>query len=280
MMKIEDVMNEEVILAEENEQVSHARNLMLKHGYSRILVVDPEGKPVGIITEKDLTRKMRSNGPKWKRRTIDKISIRRVMTPNPVTITPFREVREAVELMIKNNISSIPVTDGDEVVGIITKSELMDFYRQKYTGKWKISDLMTSEVVTVNENHSIGHVISIMEDQNIGKVIVVRDNEPVGIITSANISFANVEDPGTGVSVEKIAFLRKIDGQEKRNVREVSMVTAGDIMTNHLIKIEQEKDAASAADIMTKQEVSGLPVVDGNELVGIITKTDIIRGIQ
>jgi Predicted transcriptional regulator, contains C-terminal CBS domains len=273
MMKIEDVMNEEVILAEENDQVSHARNLMLKHGYSRILVVDPEGKPVGILTEKDLTRKMRSNGPKWKRRTIDKISIRRVMTPNPLTITPFREVREAVELMIKNDISSIPVTDGDEVVGIVTKSDLMDFYRQKYTGKWKVSDLMTSEVVTVNENHSIGHVISIMEDQKIGKVIVMRDNEPVGIITSANISFANVEDPGTGVSVEKIAFLRKIDGQEKRNVREVSMVTAGDIMTNHLIKIEQGEDAASAADIMAKKEVSGMPVVGNDELVGIITKT-------
>lgn len=279
-MKIEDVMNEEVILAEENEQVSHARNLMLKHGYSRILVVDPDGKPVGILTEKDLTRKMRSNGPKWKRRTIDKISIRRVMTPNPLTITPFREVREAVELMIKNDISSIPVIDGDEVVGIVTKSDLMDFYRQKYTGKWKVSDLMTSEVVTVNENHSIGHVISIMEDQKIGKVIVMRDNEPVGIITSANISFANVEDPETGVSVEKIAFLRKIDGQEKRNVREVSMVTAGDIMTNHLIKIEQGEDAASAADIMTKKEVSGMPVVGDDELVGIITKTDIIRGIQ
>ena len=279
-MKIEDVMNEEVILAEENEQVSHARNLMLKHGYSRILVVDQEGKPVGILTEKDLTRKMRSNGPKWKRRTIDKISIRRVMTPNPVTITPFREVREAVELMIKNDISSIPVTDGDEVVGIITKSELMDFYRQKYTGKWKVSDLMSSEVVTVNENHSIGHVISIMGDQKIGKVIVVRDNEPVGIITSANISFANMEDPETGVSVEKIAFLRKIDGQEKRNVREVSMVTAGDIMTNHLIKIEQGEDAASAAGIMAKKEVSGMPVVGDDELVGIITKTDIIRGIQ
>nr|WP_319373997.1 CBS domain-containing protein [uncultured Methanobacterium sp.] len=280
MMKIEDVMNEEVILAEENEQVSHARNLMLKYGYSRILVVDQEGKPVGILTEKDLTRKMRSNGPKWKRRTIDKISIRRVMTPNPVTITPFREIREAVELMIKNNISSIPVTDGDEVVGIVTKSDLMDFYRQKYTGKWKVSQLMTSEVITVNENHSIGHVISIMEDDKIGKVIVMRDNEPVGIITSSNISFANVEDPETGISVEKIAFLRNVDGQEKRNVREVSMLTAGDIMTNHLIKIEQDEDAASAAEIMAKKEVIGIPVVNDNELVGIITKTDIIRGIQ
>ncbi|EKF86629.1 CBS domain-containing protein [Methanobacterium formicicum] len=279
-MKIEDVMNEEVILAEENEQVSHARNLMIKYGYSRILVVDQEGKPVGILTEKDLTRKMRSNGPKWKRRTIDKISIRRVMTPNPLTINPFREVQEAVELMIKNDISSVPVVDGDEVVGIVTKSDLMNFYLQKYTGKWKVSDLMTSEVITVNENHSIGHVISVMEDDKIGKVIVMRDNEPVGIITSANISFANVEDPETGVSVEKIAFLRNIDGQEKRNVREVSMVTAGDIMTNHLIKIEQDEDAASAAAIMAKNEVSGMPVVDGNELVGIITKTDIIRGIQ
>jgi CBS domain-containing protein len=280
MMKIEDVMNEEVILAEENEQVSHARNLMLKHGYSRILVVDQEGKPVGILTEKDLIRKMRSNGPQWKRRTIDKISIHRVMTSHPVTITPFRELREAVELMIKNNISSIPVVDNDEVVGIVAKSDLMEFYRQKYTNKWKVSQLMTSDVITVNENHSIGHVISIMEDQKIGKVIVMRDNEPVGIITSANISFANVEDPETGVSVEKIAFLRKIDGQEKRNIREVSMVTAGDIMTNHLIKIGADEDAANAADLMVKKDVSGIPVVNENELVGIITKTDIIRGIQ
>ncbi len=279
-MKIEDVMNEEVILAEENEQVSHARNLMLKHGYSRILVVDQDGKPVGIITEKDLIRKMRANGPQWKRRPIDKISIRRVMTPNPVTITPYRELREAVELMIKNDISSVPVADEDEVVGIVTKGELMNFYSQKFTGKWKVSQLMTSEVETVNENHSIGHVISIMEDKKIGKVIVMRDNEPVGIITSANISFANVEDPETGMSVEKIAFLRKIDGQEKRNVREVSLVTAGDIMTNHLIKIESGEDAASAADLMVKKDVSGIPVVDDNQLVGIITKTDIIRGIQ
>jgi CBS domain-containing protein len=280
MMKIEDVMNEEVILAEENEQVSHARNLMLKHGYSRILVVDQKGKPVGILTEKDLIRKMRANGPQWKRRPIDKISIRRVMTPNPITITPFRELREAVELLIKNNISSIPVVDEDEVVGIVTKGDLMDFYHQKYAGKWKVSQLMTDNVITVNENHSIGHVISIMEDKKIGKVIVVRDNEPVGIITSANISFANVEDPETGVSVEKIAFLRKIEGQEKKNVREVSMLTAGDIMTNHLIKIGSDEDAAAAADIMVKKDVSGISVVNENALVGIITKTDIIRGIQ
>ena len=280
MMKIEDVMNEDVVLVKENEQVSHARNLMLKHGYSRILVVDQEGKPVGILTEKDLIRKMRANGPQWKRRPIDKISIRRVMTSHPITITPFRELREAVEQMIKNNISSLPVVDNGELVGIITKSDLMDFYSQKFAKKWKVSQLMTSEVVTVNENHSIGHVISIMEDHKIGKVIVMRDNEPVGIITSGNISFANVEDPETGVSQEKIAFLHKIEGQEKRNVREVSMVTAGDITTTDLITISPDEDASNAATIMINKDLSGIPVLNKDELVGIITKTDIIRGIQ
>jgi len=278
MIKVQDVMNEEIITIKENEQVSHARNLMLKYGYSRILVVNQEAKLAGIVTEKDLTRKMRAKGPKWKRRPIDKISIHRIMTPNPLTISPHRELREAVELMIKNNISSLPVVDEEEIVGIITKGELIEFYSQKFSGKWKVSNLMTRNVITVNENHSIGHVISIMEEKRIGKIIVMRDQEPVGIITPANISFADVEDLETGV--EKIYFLRPVEGKSKRNVREVSLLTAGDIMKNDLIKIQQDEDAANAADIMVKNYISGVPVVENDELVGIITRTDLIRGIQ
>jgi CBS domain-containing protein len=278
MIKVEDVMNEEIITIEDNEQVSHARNLMLKYGYSRILVLNQEAKLAGIVTEKDLTRKMRAKGPKWKRRPIDKISIHRVMTPNPLSISPNRELREAVELMIKNNISSIPVVDEEEIVGIITKGELMEFYSQKFSGKWKVSDLMSRNVITVNENHSIGHVISIMEEKRIGKIVVMRDQEPVGIITPANISFADVEDLESGI--EKIYFLRPVEGKSKRNVREVSLLTAGDIMKNDLIKIHQDEDAANVADIMIKNNISGVPVVENDELVGIITRTDLIRGIQ
>ena len=58
------------------------------------------------------------------------------------------------------------------------------------------------------------------------------------------------------------------------------MMTAGDIMRNHLIKISGEEDAAIAADKMVENNISGLPVVDGDTLVGVITKTDLIRGIQ
>jgi CBS domain-containing protein len=280
MIKIKDVMNEEVIVMQDNEQVSHARNLMLKHGFSRIVVLDNQEIPVGMVTEKDLTRKMGGKSPAWRRRPIDKISIRRVMTSNPVTVSPNKGIKDAVELMIKNNISSIPVVDEEGLAGIVTKTDIMKFYSEKLGGRWKVSDLMASDVVTVSENHSIGHVINIMGEKDIGKVIVMRDSLPVGIITPANISFADVEDPETGVSVEKIYFLRKTEGLDKKNVREVSMLTAGDIMTNHLVMIQQDEDASRAAAMMMENKISGLPVLDDEELVGIITKTDLIRGIQ
>ena len=280
MIEIKEVMNPEVFVVQENEQVGHARNLMLSHGISRVVVVDGVGKPVGMVTEKDLTRKLKGNGPKWKSRPIDKISIKRVMSTDPVTAKPNDEIHTAIELLIKNNIGSIPIVDEDGLAGIITKTDLMKVYSDKLKSKWKVSDLMTSNVITVNENHSIAHVISTMEKNKIGKIVVIRDNEPVGIITHENISFAHVEDPETGVSVEKIYFIRNSDGKSKRNVRVVSMMTAGDIMRNHMVKISGDEDAATAADMMIENEISGLPVVNGDSLVGVITKTDLIRGIQ
>ncbi len=279
-MKAEDVMNDEVIVMRENEQVGHARNLMLKHGFSRVVVVDADGKPVGIVTEKDLSRKMRGNGPEWKSRPIDKISINRAMTENVITTDPSENVKNVVELMIKNSISSVLVVDEEGLAGIVTKTDLMKFYNDNYQGKWKVSDLMSNSMITVNENHSIAHVINVMEDNNVSRVVVIRDNEAVGIITPENISFAYVEDPGTGVGVEKIYFIRNSNGRDKRNVKMISMLTAGDIMKNDLMKIDKDEDAAKAADIMLREGVSGLPVIEGDEVVGIITKTDLIRGIQ
>lgn len=279
-MKVQDVMNDEVIIMQENEQVSHARNLMIKHGLNRIVVIDSEDKPVGMVTEKDLTRKMRGNGPDWKRRPIDKILIGRVMTENLITTTPSEDIKNVVELMLKNDISSIPVVDSEGLAGIVTKTDLLNYYYNKYQGRWKVSDLMSKNVITVNENHSINHVITVMEENKISKVVVIRDNEPVGIITPENISFASVEDPEKGVAEEKIYFIRNSNGVDKKNFRIISMLTAGDIMRNDLTKIRQDEDAIKAAQIMLKEKISGLPVVENNEVVGIITKTDLIRGIQ
>jgi len=153
-MLVKDVMNDEVFLIQETEQVAHARKIMLKHGVSRVIVTDRDDNPIGIVTEKDLTRKLRGNGPTWKRRPIDTISIRRVMSNGLITIDADSDLKEAVETMLRDKISSVPVVDDEGLAGIITKTDLMKFYASKFHNKWKVSDLMTKDVVTVNQNHT------------------------------------------------------------------------------------------------------------------------------
>ncbi len=280
-MLVKDVMNDEVFLIRETEQVAHARKIMLKHGVSRVIVTDRDDNPIGIVTEKDLTRKLRGNGPTWKRRPIDTISIRRIMSNGLITIDADSDLKEAVETMLRDKISSVPVMDEEGLAGIITKTDLMKFYVSKFHKRWKVSDLMTKDVVTVNQNHTITHVISVMNENNIDGLVVLFDNEIAGIITPANISFVEVNDPDTGVSVERVYFIRQgLEGEEKRKARDLSMLTAGDIMTKDVVKISKDIDAAEAAELMCDNYLSHLPVVEDDALVGIITKTDIIKGIQ
>ena len=280
-MKVKDVMNDEVFLIQDTEQVAHARNIMLKHGVSRVIVVNRDNNPVGIVTEKDLTRKLRANGPAWKKRPIDTISIGRVMSNSLTTIDAESDAKEAVETMLRHKISSVPVMDDEGLAGIVTKTDLMKYYASKFANRWKVADLMTKDVVTVNQNHTITHVINVMNENRIDGLVVMFDNEIAGIITPANISFARVDDPETGVSVERIYFVRQdVEGKDKRKARDVSMLTAEDIMTEDVLKISGDLDSAEAAKLMCDNYISHLPVVEDDALVGIITKTDIIKGIQ
>ena len=280
-MKVKDVMNDEVFLIQDTEQVAHARNIMLKHRVSRVIVVNRDNNPVGIVTEKDLTRKLRANGPAWKKRPIDTISIGRVMSNSLTTINAESDAKEAVETMLRHKISSVPVMDDEGLAGIVTKTDLMKYYASKFANRWKVADLMTKDVVTVNQNHTITHVINVMNENRIDGLVVMFDNEIAGIITPANISFARVDDPETGVSVERIYFVRQdVEGKDKRKARDVSMLTAEDIMTEDVLKISGDLDSAEAAKLMCDNYISHLPVVEDDALVGIITKTDIIKGIQ
>jgi CBS domain-containing protein len=166
-------------------------------------------------------------------------------------------------------------------VGIVTKTDLLNVYEKNYKGKWVVEDLMNHGIVKVDENHAISHVISLMEEKKIGRTVVTREGELVGIITAQNISFAQIENPETGVNRERIYFVRNVDETEsKRNVRMVSLVTAGDIMSKNLITIDYGEDAALAANLMLAEDISGIPVIDNDDVIGIITKTDIIKGIQ
>lgn len=281
MPKVDEYMTDEVIAVTSNETISHVRNLLLKHNISRVIVLQ-EGKPMGIVTKKDVLRRLASGDAPWKRRPIDKITISRIMTSGLITVPPEADIRAAAKLMLKENISSLPVVGSNTLYGIITKTDLLRAYREHYRGVFKTRELMTRKVVTANRHHTLSHIAALMMEKEIGRVVIVDGRKPIGIVTASDLFFVNLEDYKRGISKKRVTYVRKpivATRPQYRYVQTFPLAVAEDFMVTTLITTTEASDAAEASSVMLEEGISSLPVVKDDEIRGIITKTDIVKGI-
>ena len=114
------------------------------------------------------------------------------MVVNPVTITPDRELGDALELMSSHAISGIPVVEGagkgpHKLVGILTNRDV----RFASDMTQKVADLMTRDVITVNEAASQDDAKRLLHEHRIEKLVVVdADGGCIGLITVKDIEKA------------------------------------------------------------------------------------------
>jgi CBS domain-containing protein len=279
-MKASDVMSSPVYIVSPNENVAHARNLMLKYRVSRLLVMEGEEHLEGIITRKDIAYGLRQTEPVWRRRPIDRIPVCILMSPDPITITPETGIRDIAALMVNNNISGIPVAERNKVVGIVTKSDLMKSSLVKNLSL-TAEDLM-SDVVTVSRYHSLDHIINLMRERSEKILVMNNDGTPAGIITESNLAFFEYMSTDSGVSQEKdVTLLRKerYAGQKRlRYVMDVSAI-AEDLMTRPVITVPPEAEVSELVQQMIEHHITSLVVVRGREIQGIVKRDDIIREV-
>jgi len=278
-MNVEDIMSSPVYVIAPDEPLSHARKLMLKHKIGSIVVVNDDGM-IGIVTKSDLGKRMAQAEPMWRRRPIDKVPINLVMTESPITIYPEASIRQAVDLMLENSINNLPVTK-NSVVGIVTKKDIVRYVSEQ-SFDTKVSDLMSEDIISVHRHHTINHVIDEMEKNKINKVIVIDDaEEGVGIISTTNLALSAMTDNEGKLSTKSIKMARKPkQGGEKiyRYIKEVPLV-AEDIMSRPIVTIASDDTVANAANIMIKENITALPVEQDDEIVGMISRSDVIRAV-
>ncbi len=278
-MNVEDIMSSPVYVIAPDEPLSRARKLMLKHKIGSIVVVNDDGM-IGIVTKSDLGKRMAQAEPMWRRRPIDKVPINLVMTESPITIYPEASIRQAVDLMLENSINNLPVTK-NSVVGIVTKKDVVRYVSEQ-SFDTKVSDLMSEDIISVHRHHTINHVIDEMEKNKINKVIVIDDaEEGVGIISTTNLALSAMTDNEGKLSTKSIKMARKPkQGGEKiyRYIKEVPLV-AEDIMSGPIVTIASDDTVANAANIMIKENITALPVEQDDEIVGMISRSDVIRAV-
>jgi len=117
--KVRDVMSSPVVSVLPTDSVFEAASRMMSHGVGAV-VVESGGRPEGIVTERDLIKRVLIEGKDPKR-----VACREIMSRPLVTIDPEASILKAVTLMKEKEIRRIVVVKGGRMVGIVTEKELI-----------------------------------------------------------------------------------------------------------------------------------------------------------
>ncbi|HMK83512.1 MAG TPA: CBS domain-containing protein, partial [Candidatus Bathyarchaeia archaeon] len=178
--RLEQIMTGNVIKIASDATLYDAQKLMSRARLSRLVVTNSNGRLHGMITQRDIVRFL---GRDKSERPLEEISVKEIMSTPAVELKPSDMLVDAASAMNKKGISSVVITgEGEEVIGIVTKTDICYHFSQGYS-KLRVEDVMTRKVFTVRPTHSIFFVASLLARQGISRVPVVEGETLSGIIT-------------------------------------------------------------------------------------------------
>jgi CBS domain-containing protein len=275
-LKPTDIARESITL-DYGRTLLDARTFMLRYNISRI-AISHDGKTVGIITEKDIARYLYDNPPT---KRLSEVSLKEFVRKKLITVNENSSIGICSILMLKHGISSLIVVDKEgKDKGIITKTDLIEYYAYHQTVRTLVHQCMSKKVHSVSPDETIHMIAMLMTSHKISRVVVKKNNKPIGIVTARDFLPISLIH-GTG----SLGYWTKgtdmfLSKKHQRFIPSGMMgaVLAQDIMTSSPIIVHMNTDISEAAKLMIRNRISGLPVI-GNKgyLMGIVTKTDILK---
>ncbi|GAA4677604.1 hypothetical protein GCM10023215_07930 [Pseudonocardia yuanmonensis] len=122
-MKVRDAMAASVTTLRPDTPLQAAASILAAHGHRAAPVVDDEGHLVGVVGEADLTCGHLPNG--WAVEIDPECVVAAVMTHRPPSAGPDDDLADVVNEMLEKGVRAVPVVDGHDVVGIVTKQDVL-----------------------------------------------------------------------------------------------------------------------------------------------------------
>lgn len=122
---IRDIMQTKVITIEHDKGALDAAKMLTEKKIS-FLVIQKEGIPVGVVTERDIVQKISSLDEKT-----SEFLLKDIMSSDFKWVKPEDEIENAIQKMLNNNIRRLLVLDNKKLVGVITLTDLAGFLRKK-----------------------------------------------------------------------------------------------------------------------------------------------------
>ena len=145
-------------------------------------------------------------------------------------------------------------------------------------GEPLVRDIMTTPVVSVPSSMTVRELAALFRDRRIGGVPVVDDDRLVGIVTEGDLMAldADVQMPHFFELFDSIIYL----GSQKKfkaQLEKASAATVAQLMTDEVETVAPDDEARVAATLMSRHKFDRVPVVEGEAVVGIVTRHDIMK---
>ncbi|MCT1526779.1 MULTISPECIES: CBS domain-containing protein [Sphingobacterium] len=131
---VSQIMSKELITLSQKDSLYDAENLFKKHNIRHLPVVENK-KLVGVVSYSDLLKISYvdvTEDDDIESVVYDAYTVTQLMAKTPVSILPSSTVKEAAEILSKHSFHSIPVVENEELVGIVTTTDLLNYFIDQY----------------------------------------------------------------------------------------------------------------------------------------------------
>jgi CBS domain-containing protein len=133
-------------------------------------------------------------------------SVRDAMTQNPRFVGPSETVTDAARVLTNENVGSVPVVDGDRLVGMLTDRDIVTrvVAEERDPSSTSVKDVASGKLVTAEANANLDDAMLLMARHQVRRLPVVEDGRLVGILAQADLA-ETLGDKQTGRLVEAIS---------------------------------------------------------------------------
>jgi len=259
-VKVEDVMHPCSIFVSSNDLVTKARAVMRSTGFRSLPVIDG-GKLSGIITVKEVMQvtSTRSN-----------ITVSGIMFPSRLIATPIMPLVDLAKQMVDLEVSDVPVIRSQSdrtVVGLVKLDDILGRIAGRVPSSQLVENVMVREVVTCEPEDEISRIWDLMEKTNYSGIPVIRYDKSrkvklvLGMITRSDII--------------RSGTIRLSEESDKGRFKSSPRVKS--VMRTPAIFVSPKSPLSTAIDLMLRKNIGRLVVVENENLVGVLSRSDIIK---
>lgn len=247
----------------------HDALVLMQTNFVKRAVIVKDRKPVGIVTERDISRFLEKDRTK---RALDEIPLKEIMKKNLITVQANQtdHLEQCASRMITFKVGSIVVVDDDgNLIGITTQTDISAAFASLYEGRYKVKDYMTDKIVTCRDSDFLQYALELINKNDVSRLVATDSRGSLkGVITTN--TFLRQSDYFRKKQVSRNYLLPTEDANNR---------TVSDLIGEEVLTVEPEDDLAKAALLMIKNKISGIPVVVMQEsrIAGVVTKFDVVR---